>query len=114
MKTGFYLDYVTGEACYYDSKRISGKYSKELQAQLKAQAKEYWESLTEAQKQIISWCRQDKVAQNECLGIAQVRERKLDEFYRIIMNTNITPKKIEKYEEVYKHFEDFKLFVHKK
>lgn len=107
-KEFFYID-KNGEACSSNDGKPLSRAEKEF---IKSQNLEYWNSLTEAQQEIIRWCRTDMVAQKEVLGMAQVRERCLDDFYRKSTGQNITPKKIEKYEFVYEHFESFKQYVY--
>jgi TRAP-type C4-dicarboxylate transport system substrate-binding protein len=70
--------------------------------------KEWWESLPKSQQEIIRFCRNNENAIKKGLGIAQARERYLDTYYKSMTGEINTPPKVEKYEFVYAHFENFK------
>jgi len=82
---------------------------KEKKARQK-RSKNWFDSLSESEREIIKWCRGNQKAISEGLGIAQCRERKLDEFYRKMTNTN-PPKKEQKYAYVWTNMDEFKLFI---
>lgn len=106
MKEYFYIDEM-GVACCSNAGRET---SAERKYRLK-RAREYWNSLTDAQRAIIDFCRTDKEAKKQSLGMAAVRERKLDQFYLLVSGEKEVPKKVEKYEFIFDHFEDFKRYI---
>lgn len=108
MKEHFYIDEM-GEAC----STSSGAETKAERKYRLQKSREYWSSLTDAQRAIINFCRTDKNAIKEGLGIAQARERKLDQFYLLCSGESEVPKKIQKYDFVLDHFEDFKRYIGK-
>ena len=115
MREVFFIDH-NGEACsktIYRNKAEQTRIEKEEHKESKQRSKDFWSKLSEAQREIIKWCRTDAKAQKECLPMAQVRERCLDAFYRIKTGQNLVPSKVEKYELVYLHFYEFKNYVQK-
>lgn len=97
----------TGEACC----SYSGKETKAERKYRLKRAREYWNSLTDAQRAIIDFCRTDKIAIKEGLGIAQARERKLDQFYLLVSGQSEVPKKVDKYDFIYDNFDAFKKYI---
>lgn len=104
MKEIFYINEM-GEASYRRIYKNSGE-KKRILAQERSSAKQqhnaYWGSLTEPERQIISYCKKS------CQMHASERERKLDAFYRFKNKVINPPQKPEKYAFIFEHFDEFK------
>lgn len=106
----YYIDEQTGEACY--SERWSKKEEKEYEKARREKAKEYWDSLSQNAKEVISFCRTNPLAKKHCLAMAQVRERTIDQYWLFCHGKDKqVPKKEEKYAYVAQTLEQFKTYL---